>query len=209
MTITNGYATLAEFKTWLAVRGLAGSVGTDASDDTVIEILIEAASRYIDRETGRYFFKDASAVTRYFTPKQSYSVYVGDLVSVTTLAADDGMRTWSNTFLSTEFELWPYNAAQSQPEAEPYQRIDIIPTLSTLSFYRVPKGVKVTGVFGWPSVPKAIQEATLSIVQSVNDARSGQASSGKVTVTAAGVVIRPEEIPPFAQSIIEAYKRRV
>ena len=53
------YASLAEFKAWIAVRGLAGAVGTDASDDTVISALLEAASRYLDRETGKRFYYNA------------------------------------------------------------------------------------------------------------------------------------------------------
>lgn len=49
-------------------------------------------------------------------------------------------------------------------------------------------------VYYW-NVQDEIKEAALEITNSVYSARSGQVSSGKVTVTAAGVVIRPEDIP--------------
>ena len=45
MAITNGYATLAEFKLWINTQ-------TDnTNDDAVIEDIIEAVSRFIDGET--------------------------------------------------------------------------------------------------------------------------------------------------------------
>ena len=47
-----------------------------------------------------------------------------------------------------------------------------------------------------------IKDAVLQIAESVYSSRSGQVSSGKVTVTAAGVVIRPENVPAMAQDIL-------
>ena len=54
MTTINSHATLTDFGRWLATRGLAGSVGTDTSDDAVIENLLVAASRYADGERTFY-----------------------------------------------------------------------------------------------------------------------------------------------------------
>ena len=69
--------------------------------------------------------------------------------------------------------------------------------------------MQVIGKPGWPVTPKDIQDATLTIAQSLNGARSGQTSAGKMTVTAAGIVIRPEDVPAFAQKIIESYRSKV
>ena len=59
MAIINGYATLAEFK------ALLGITSTNATDDSIIEDCIEAASRYIDGKTRRTFY--ARTETRYFS----------------------------------------------------------------------------------------------------------------------------------------------
>jgi hypothetical protein len=50
MAITNGYTTLNAMKTFLSI--------TDSSDDTLLEGLIESASRSIDRIANRRFYLD-------------------------------------------------------------------------------------------------------------------------------------------------------
>jgi hypothetical protein len=52
-----------------------------------------------------------------------------------------------------------------------------------------------------------VRSAVLAIAQSVYQSRIGQVSQGKVTITAAGVVIRPEDVPPMAQAVINALMR--
>lgn len=54
-----------------------------------------------------------------------------------------------------------------------------------------------------------IRQATLLITQSLYQSRSGQVAGGRVTVTASGVVIRPEDVPPSAQQTIDRYRRLV
>lgn len=204
MTITNGYATLAQYKAWMATRGLSGAVGTDASDDTSIEILIEGASRYIDRQSGRRFYADSVDATRYYTAKDSYSVEIDWLSAAPTSVSVDFDDTRTYTALtSTDYDLLPDNALL---DGLPYNEIAISP-LSTQVFATQRKGIKVVGKFGFPAVPMDITEACLLIVQSVSGSRSGQTSGGKVTVTAAGVVIRPEEVPALAQKIITSYRK--
>jgi hypothetical protein len=39
--------------------------------------------------------------------------------------------------------------------------------------------------------------------------RNGQAGSGAITITAAGMVIRPQEVPPLAQKVFDYYERKV
>lgn len=53
-----------------------------------------------------------------------------------------------------------------------------------------------------------IKENCLQIAQNVYSMRSGQSSSGRITVSAAGVVIRSDEVPPMAQQNIESYRMR-
>jgi len=53
MAITNGYTTLASMKNFLSI--------VDSTDDTLLEGLIESASRSIDRIANRRFYADSSA----------------------------------------------------------------------------------------------------------------------------------------------------
>ena len=63
-------------------------------------------------------------------------------------------------------------------------------------------------VYTW-SVQEEIKLAVLESALGVNSMRTGQPASGKMTITATGVVLRPEEVPPMAQGIFESYRKRV
>ena len=203
--LTNSYATLAEYKSWIAVRGLAGSVGTDTNDDAAIEILIEGASRYLDRETGSRFYADTSDMTRYYTAQDEEYVYIDNLSATPTSVSCDFNGTRSYTALaSTAYDLLPDNALL---DGYPYNKISLVLTLITTPLFPLlRRGVQVIGKFGYPSVPVDIKEACLSITQNTYAMRTGQSSGGNITVTAAGVVIRPQEVPAMAQKVIEHYR---
>jgi hypothetical protein len=202
MAITNGYATLAEYKQWIAVRGLSGSVGTDTSDDAMVELLIETASRYIDRETGRRFYPDSTNTDYYYKAKDAYCVDLPDFASIETVSVDY-VNTRSYTALtSADWEATPDNYLA---EGVPITGLAISP-VSTSYFPTQRRGIKVTGKRGWLAAPTDVKEACLSIAQSLYGTRSGQTSAGKLTVTAAGVVIRPEDVPAVAQNVIMHYR---
>lgn len=156
MTITNGYATLNDFK----VAHFPDQT-LDTSQDAAIELAIEAASRAIDRATGRRFY--AATETNYYTANVARYVMVDDLLTLTELATDDGgALTWPTAWSAGDYVLHPFNAPHSS-SPEPYARIIASPNSGRL-FPLTDKGVRVTGSFGYASVvPKLIKEATLML----------------------------------------------
>jgi hypothetical protein len=104
---------------------------------------------------------------------------------------------------ATDYDLLPTNSAL---DGFPYTSVAINSMVSAAYFPSYRNGVQVIGKFGYPETPMDIKEACLSIAQSLNGSRSGQTSGGNVTVTAAGVVIRPQDVPAFAQKIINGYR---
>jgi hypothetical protein len=54
---------------------------------------------------------------------------------------------------------------------------------------------------------ESIRQATLLIAQSIYMSRTGQVGGGRMSVTASGVVIRPEDVPPSAQATLDKYVR--
>lgn len=202
------YASVAEFKAWLAVRGLGGSVGTDASDDTVLSALLEAVSRYFDHETGQRYYLDSVDTTRYFTTEDDQYVTIGQYGAITTVSVDyTGEGTFTNLTADTDYKTRPANAAL---DGLPFTALAINPmNTSGCYFPTYMDAVKILGKKGYPAVPSDVKDAVLLIAQSVNSSRSGQASAGKVSVTAGGIVIRPEDVPPLAQDIINHYRRRL
>ncbi len=153
MAITNGYATLVEIKARL------GIVTGDTADDTKLESVVEGISRAIDNHCGRRFYLDGSDATRYFTPEFADLLYVGDLVSVTSLFTDeDGDRTYERTWAATDYDLEPFNAAL---DSWPYTTILTTPKGLYTFPVGISKGVKMVSKWGWPAVPKPIAEACL------------------------------------------------
>jgi hypothetical protein len=194
------YATLAQFKA-------AVGIGTaDTADDTALQNVLDATDTlidlYCDRKTG---FGTASE-TRYYTAEDYQYVLTDDLVSVTTLQTDDDANgTYETTWTAgTDFKLAPVNAAL---DGFPYTEID-----TSVSWPRnFPKdvyiGVKVVGVFGFPSVPAAVVQAEIIQAGAVWSSRTspfgviGSADLG-------GILRQARALHPEAALILEPYRKR-
>lgn len=152
MALTNAYTTLTAVKSALRI--------TDAVDDTLIEMAIDSASRAIDGYCQRQFY-NAGTATRYFAAGSELLCQVDDLAGTAiTLASDDsGQGDYDITWTLADYQLEPLNGIQAgQPW--PYTRIRaklnyLFPVENELAL------VKVTGVWGWPAIPKAIEYACI------------------------------------------------
>ena len=212
MAITNGYITTAEFRA--TYKGSTGSYDTG-----LIEDLIEAASRYIDSQAYRFFYSstgaaDGNGVTAYFTPELTDTLFVNDLHAIYSLKTDeDGDGTFENTWdtgaNTGDFWLMPFNAGVlGDTGAFCYKWIDINPN-GDYTFPKAPRSVQIVGSWGWSGVPADIKVACYEIVNASYGRRSGQNMTAVAEITAAGVVLTPEDIPQSARKIINAYRRFV
>lgn len=202
MTLTNGYTTLAAIKAHKDIASI------DATDDALIEDLINAASRYIDAATGnRRYYTTSVDETRTYQAINGYRVYTDDIISITTLKTDsDGDRTYETTWATTDYDMLPENAAL---DGRPYTYIQIAPD-GHYSFPNQRKGVQIVGRFGYSTTtPPAIEIACRLIVLRMYQNRFGVSTEGPVNVTAAGIVITPQDIPASAMQILNQYKRLV
>jgi hypothetical protein len=170
-----------------------------------MEDIIELSSRYIDGQTGRRFYANSVDETRYFmTEHDDYCETFDMSAAPTTVSVDyDNDRTYS-ALDSGDYELDPLDALL---DGKPYTGMYINPTSEEYFPANTRNGVKVVGKFGFPSVPDDIKELTLAISQNVYAGRSGQSNNGSITVTAGGVVIRPQDVPAFGQLIIARYRK--
>ena len=148
---TSRYASVAELKTWIGI--------TDAVDDTLLATVLDEASRDIDNYCGRIFYQTAAGTVRYYMARRSDELLIADCVSLTEVATDaDGDRTYEDTWTATDYDLLPENAAA---DSEPYTTIAVAPGGDYGFPSGVRKGVKLTGVWGWPAVPGAVKQACL------------------------------------------------
>lgn len=158
MAISNGYATLNQIKA--ALRIPTG----DATDDALLEMAVESASRLIDGYCGRNFI-NAGTVTRYFNTENPHVVQIDDarsIAAVETSSSQDGVYDIT----------WSIGTAGGQGDAQPEPINDYLggvvwpyTRLRAIGDYHFPTGaenaVKVTAAFGWPNIPVTVTQATI------------------------------------------------
>jgi hypothetical protein len=156
MAIENGYATLAEVKAALRI--------TDAVDDALLELAIESASREIEGHCERVFY-DVGAATRVFMPEDSYITQIDDLQSLTTLETSSDGDSFDTTWTASDYQLEPLNGVAGGL-TQPATRIRAIgdylfPIWSVLNTNANEATVRITGTWGWATVPTAVKQATV------------------------------------------------
>jgi hypothetical protein len=155
LAITNGYATLADVKAALRI--------TDSVDDSLIELSIEAASREIDGYCNRVFYSTSG--TRVYQNVDSFMTNTDDIISITRLRTSDDGVLYDTTWSTSDYQLEPLNGVAGGL-VQPFTRIRAIgdylfPVWSVTGTYGNKASVEVQGVFGWPSVPTAVKQATI------------------------------------------------
>ena len=201
MSIVNGYATLTEVKA--AARIPTG----DTLDDDLLEVSIEAASREIDSYCERVFYQTGSAgtpVARVYIPEDLFVVQTDDIISVTTLKTDsNGDGTFDQTWASSDYQLEPLNGKLAG-QAWAYTRIRaaenyLFPVENGLAL------VKVTGVWGWPAVPQAIEYAT--IMQSQRLFKRLDSPTGILGFGDMGAVRVTRQLDPDVAEMVNPFRR--
>ena len=192
------YASIDELKTRLGI--------TDATDDTILGMVLDSVSLLIEKKTHRRFWKNTSDETRYYSPMQSDALFTDDIVSVTTLKSDEDQdRTYEATWATTDYDLCPYNAATLSPQ-EPYTWLEITPQ-GSYSFPTGQKAVQIVGVFGWPEVPATVKEATL--IQAARIFKRKDSPFGIAGVGEFGQVQLLGKLDPDVESFLEPLTRVV
>jgi len=156
MAIENGYASLAEVKAALRI--------TDTVDDALLELAIESASREIEGYCERVFY-DVGTATRVFMPEDSYITQIDDLQGLTTLETSSDGNSFDTTWTASDYQLEPLNGVAGGL-TQPSTRIRAIgdylfPIWSVLNTNANEATVRITGTWGWATVPTAIKQATV------------------------------------------------
>lgn len=125
--------------------------------------LITRASRAVDLACKRpdNFFAVETATARLFDGSGGREQWVDHMAAAPTLVEVDesGDLTYT-TWASSDYMVWPYNAAAV---GKPYQRLDIDQLNGTKSlWYRFPRSVRITAKWGYSTAaPGPIKQATI------------------------------------------------
>jgi hypothetical protein len=177
--------------------------------DADIDRAVTAASRGIDRVCGRRFYPDADANhKRYYTPITADTVAIGDLITLTTLKTDnDGDSVFETTWtLNTDFTLEPLNAVE-EGFGQPFNRIRVHPLGRNFLLWPWPRSVEVTGMWGWPSPPEQVKQAT-SLLASRLLKRAREAPFGVVSLGFEGEAARIASSDPDLAFLVGDFIRK-
>lgn len=128
---------------------------SDARADVGLQAVLEAASRFVDGYTGR-FFGQTDVEIRYFRAYQEGFVTIDDLVSLVDLKTDDGTYTFETVWTVDDYRLFPIGSDLIQ---KPYTSIRVIS--GSFEFPNLDQGIQIEGIWGWPEVPAQVKQATV------------------------------------------------
>lgn len=194
--IVNGYCSR------LDIKGRLGEIGT--ADDTRIDAIITAISRWIDSECHRFFFSYTG--TRYYTPRRSTYIDVDDFTNLTTLQTDlDGDGTFETTWTPTDYVITPFNARVESP-AQPYNGLQRALFGAFVFPITIPRSVAVTAAWGFDTtVPVVISEAC--ILQATRIFRRGDAPFGVVGAGEMGQATVIGRLDPDVRMMLSPYRK--
>ena len=198
-TITNGYVTLAEVKQALRI--------TDNIDDDILALSVEAASREIDGFTERQFFQ--ATETRVFIPRDSFTVEIDDLTTLTELKTASIGKAFDITWTETDYQLEPVNGIAGGITS-PATRIRavgdfVFPTFEPNNVNHYQATVQVTGTFGWPEIPTAVKQAALLLT--LRQYRRYDSPLGVAGMDDLGVAIRVGRIDPDVEKLLMPFRK--
>ena len=203
MAIVNGYATLVGIKAYLSI--------SDTTDDTLLENLVESASRSIDKIANRRFYADTTATVRLYRAYSDVFVYTDDISSTTGLIVkvdEAGNGTYSKTLtLNTDYIMDPLTA---DALGRPFTQLTMVsnneswPIFPGLTQNGLRPGVQVTAKFGWPSVPSDVNVACLILTADLykrKDAPGGVLGLGDLGV------IRMSPVGRDVSQMVRSYQK--
>lgn len=196
MAVTNSYCTLADLKASLRI--------TDGVDDAILENAIESASDLITGYANRSFLSSGSA-TRYFVPVDTRFVQIDDAQSVSEVKYSshaDGVYDATVTNYQTEplngrqdgIE-WPITAIRLTEVSGIYTTFPIVDDRAVVS---------VTGVWGWPSVPRPIKYA--AIIQASRLFKRADSPMGVISAPDMGFIRVGTKLDPDVAQLVEPYR---
>jgi hypothetical protein len=193
----NVYTTLADVRNSLQIE--------DSLDDNDIQAAILSASRMIDDYCQRSFYQEgtlAAPVVKYYTPVSPWYLEIDDLIQPTEIASRANQsgpftQTWN---LDTDVMYEPVN----NPEiGRPVTRLLAIQTYVFPYFF--PQTVKITGVWGYSSIPYEVELACK--IQAARLFVRKQSPFGIAGSVELGTVRLNSRLDPDVEMLLKTFRR--
>ena len=201
--INQGYATRNQVKAALRI-GTA-----DTIDDDLIDNCVGAASRLIDGYCNRRFWQTGTAEARVYQAEDSFYCSIDDIAgtALTLKTSTQADGTFDVTWKVSDYQLEPLNG-NLDGLTWSYDKIRAVgdylfPTVN--ANYGDQALVQVTAIFGWPSVPEPVTQATIiqaSRIFKRYDSPLGVAGFGDL-----GAIRVSRFLDPDMAQLVEPYRR--
>jgi hypothetical protein len=203
MTINQGYATRNQVKAALRI-GTA-----DTIDDDLIDNCVGAASRLIDGYCNRRFWQTGTAEARVYQAEDSFYCSIDDIAgtALTLKTSTQADGTFDLQWSRSDYQLEPLNG-NLDGLTWSYDKIRAVgdylfPTVN--ANYGDQALVQVTAIFGWPSVPEPVTQAT--IIQASRIFKRYDSPLGVVGFGDLGQIRVSRYLDPDMAQLVEPYRR--
>lgn len=152
MAVTNAYCSLADVKAALRIQ--------DTLDDALLENSINSASRMIDQYCNRYFYSGSAGEVRYYQANDGFICWIDDAQAITEIkTSSTDPLIFDTTWEAGDYQLLNPNQ-RANGAYSPYTAITatdnyLFPVWAEMAL------VKVTGTYGWATVPEPIKFACI------------------------------------------------
>lgn len=183
MAVTDAIFDAEEYR---AAKGLL-----DDSDDELIDLQAIAVTRYLERASGQFFGKDATAVTRRFVGSGGTLLRL-DNEGCPGIASASGVTVTADGQEYTAFELFPLNANLGA-EARPFTSLVL-----TTSYFPLGKVIEIDAVWGWPDIPATAKEVAIELLAIWR----GQSARATATMSELDGAV---QMSPLAMSLVKRF----
>ena len=193
----NIYTTLQDVKTGLQIE--------DSNDDTDIQAAIISASRMIDDYCQRGFYQEgtlASPVVKYYTPVSPWYLEIDDLIQPTEVRTRANQSGPFNTVWDLDTDLM-YEPINNPEIGRPVTRLLAVTRYVFPYFF--PQTVKITGVWGYSSIPYEVELACK--IQAARLFVRKQSPFGIAGSVELGTVRLNSRLDPDVEMLLKTFRR--
>jgi hypothetical protein len=126
MSLINAYALFNDFKDWVTSAGV--SPGEDVTNENVVNDILEAASRYFDKNTGGRTFYPRVETRNYDTPlrtRNDRELWLDDdLLEIITVTNGDDVAVTSSDYILDPADIYPKYAIRLKEASSVFWKLD-------------------------------------------------------------------------------------
>ena len=202
------FATAQELRDYVGISGTTGRAST-----TTLNLLLEAASDFLERSTGRIITSSASNTARTFSTDGRTSMSIPDLRTVSSITLQGSALVADSTYyllpsrqspdIYTAIQLRAFSTYDYRSNPEWFDRNLDSPYWSVRR-YGLPNDLVITGLWGWTSTPAQWKVATM--VLAGYEYKRPDSLLANVAITPEGNTLDYGQMPPEVRELIESWR---